>query len=52
MIQIPYLEPVFDTKALDLLDWVQTLVVGFTAFLFVEASKVVRRTLQKRAAHA
>jgi len=52
VIQIPYLEPVFDTKALDLLDWVQTLVVGFTAFLFVEVSKVVRRTLQKRAAHA
>src|SRR2546426_536885 len=52
VIQLPFLEPVFDTKALDVLDWVQTFAVGLTAFLFVEVSKVVRRLLQTRAARA
>ena len=52
VIQVPIFEPAFDTKALDLLDWVQTFAVGFTAFLFVEMTKVVRRFVQKRAARA
>ena len=52
VIQLPYFEPVFDTRALDALDWVQTFAVGLTAFLFVEVSKVVRRWLQKRAGRA
>ena len=47
VIQVPWFEPAFDTKALDALDWVQTFAVGFTAFLFVEATKVVRRYLGK-----
>ena len=52
VIQLPFLEQVFKTEALDLSDWVQTFVVGFTAFLFVEVSKVVRRFVQKRTARA
>ncbi len=52
VIQLPYFEPVFDTRALEALDWVQTFAVGLTAFLFVEVSKVVRRWLQKRAGRA
>ena len=52
VIQLPFLEPVFDTRALDALDWVQTFAVGLTAFLFVEMSKVVRRFLQTRATRA
>ena len=52
VIQLPIFEGVFDTQVLDVLDWIQTFVVGFTAFLFVEASKVVRGYLQKRAADA
>ena len=52
VIQLPIFEGVFDTRALDVLDWIQTFVVGFTAFLFVEVSKVVRGYLQKRAADA
>ena len=52
-IQIPFLEPVFDTRGgLDPLDWLQTIVVGLTAFLFVEVSKVVRRFVQERTRRA
>src|SRR5467141_1569209 len=52
LLAVPIFEGVFDTQALDVLDWIQTFVGGFTAFLFVEASKVVRGYLQKRAADA
>ncbi len=52
VIQVGFLEPAFATTALDAMDWIQTLLVALTAFLFVEATKVVRRRLRGRAARA
>ncbi len=37
---------------LDIWDWLQTFLVAITAFLFVEATKVVRRGLRSRAQRA
>ncbi len=49
VIQLPFFEPVFDTTALNALDWAQVFAISLSAFLLVEASKIVRRRFRARA---
>ena len=42
VIYTPFLHDVFETEALSPLDWLETVLISFTAYAFVEVLKVVR----------
>ncbi len=44
VVYTPFLQGPFNTEPLTAFDWVRTLLISFTAFAFVEALKVVRRS--------
>jgi Ca2+-transporting ATPase len=46
VIYVPFLHGVFETEPLTLLDWLETVLISFSAFAFVEALKVLRRRLR------
>jgi len=46
VIYIPFLHGVFGTEPLTVLDWVETLLISFSAFAFVDVLKVVRRRMR------
>src|SRR6266508_259135 len=46
VIYTPFLQGVFQTEPLTAGDWLETLLISFTAFAFVEALKVVRRRMR------
>ncbi len=46
VIYTPFLQGVFETEPLTAGDWLETLLISFTAFAFVEALKVVRRRMR------
>src|SRR5256886_6978068 len=46
VIYIPFLHGVFGTAPLTVLDWVETLLISFSAFAFVDVLKVVRRRVR------
>jgi len=46
VIYIPFLHGVFGTEPLTALDWVETLLISFSAFAFVDVLKVVRRRMR------
>jgi Ca2+-transporting ATPase len=47
VIYAPFLSGPFGTEALTAGDWIRTLVISFTAFVIVEALKVVRRVASR-----
>lgn len=47
VIYAPFLSVPFGTEPLTAWDWIRTLVISFTAFLIVEALKVVRRVASR-----
>jgi Ca2+-transporting ATPase len=46
VIYVPFLHGVFGTEPLTALDWVETLLISFSAFAFVDLLKVLRRHLR------
>ena len=46
VIYTPFLQGVFETEALTVLDWLETILISFTAFAFVEVLKVVRNRVR------
>jgi len=46
VIYIPFLHGVFGTEPLTALDWVETLLISFSAFAFVDVLKVLRRRMR------
>src|SRR5690349_4406267 len=46
VIYTPFLHAVFETEPLTLVDWLETVVISFTAFAFVEVLKVVRHRMK------
>jgi len=46
VIYTPFLHGVFETESLTLLDWLETLLISFTGYAFVEVLKVVRHRLR------
>src|SRR6058998_1141926 len=49
VIYTPFLHAVFETEPLTLLDWLETVLISFTAFAFVEVLKVVRHRMKASA---
>src|SRR5438309_1081724 len=49
VIYTPYLHDVFETEALSPLDWLETVLISFTAYAFVEVLKVVRHRMKASA---
>lgn len=50
VVYTPFFHGVFETEALTPFDWVRILLISFTAFAFVEALKVLRRSWPRPAA--
>src|SRR3989449_578309 len=46
VIYTPFLHAVFETEPLTPLDWLETVLISFTAFAFVEVLKVVRHRMK------
>jgi len=49
VIYTPFLHGVFQTEPLTPLDWLETVLISFTAFAFVEVLKVLRHRLRAQA---
>src|SRR3989442_13236973 len=49
VIYTPFLHSVFETEPLTPLDWLETVLISFTAFAFVEVLKVLRHRMGGRA---
>jgi len=49
VIYTPFLHDVFETEALSPLDWLETVLISFTAYAFVEVLKVVRHRMKASA---
>jgi len=49
VIYTPFLHGVFQTEPLTPLDWLETVLISFTAFAFVEVLKVLRHRMRAQA---
>jgi len=49
VIYTPFLHGVFQTEPLTALDWLETVLISFTAFAFVEVLKVLRHRMRAQA---
>ena len=49
VIYTPFLHQVFETEPLTPLDWLETVLISFTAFAFVEVLKVLRHRMRAQA---
>jgi len=49
VIYTPFLHGVFQTEPLSPLDWLETVLISFTAFAFVEVLKVLRHRMRAQA---
>jgi len=49
VIYTPFLHSVFETEPLSPIDWLETVLISFTAFAFVEVLKVLRHRMRARA---